>query len=291
MREAARALAAQNLAVVRRIDALLRSGALGAPGSGEAQRRAHRLARISLRNWYSFVEPFASDRGRVREAGPAAIAVLGGFCESGVFPAPRLRQLRMGRGRVCVRYDLGGPAEHGTTLMGGKRLGYRVADSTVDGMRQRLLSLEWRSASSGAVDILLAEHYCFRLEHQQIEDDSGAYELFVMADVSGAWLRRMGTHRPGAFAFWSTRPPGSGLPALPRIGSALHIPGLKFRLPVVPDINLDDLRQLALPLPFLAVEDLRRLPAWLALDGDGELADWAGLGPTPAAVRTRFGDR
>ncbi len=295
--EAAAALAARNRGELDRIGALLRSGRLGPPGSREARRRAQLMARLGLANWYSFLLPFASDPDRVWSVRPDALApVVARYCEATVVPLPRLRELRLGRGRVCARYDLGGAAEEGSTVLGGRRLRYRVRELAVPGGSRRVLGLDWGSASSGSVEVLVAEHYGFRLERTVAADEAGhRCDLFLALDISGGWVRRFGIHRPAAFAFWATRP-GPGEPDPPlvaRVGSAIYLPGLRLRLPIVPDIDFDDVRVLTLPMPFLDAEDLRRgsLPSWLPSDGDLGLDAWTSLGPVPPVLRTYFPDR
>jgi hypothetical protein len=220
-------------------------------------------------------------------------AISARFCESTVFPTPHLRHLLVGRGWVCARYDLGGAEEEGPTVLGGKRSRYSVRDARVDGRARRVLAVEWRSASVGQVEILFADHYGFRLQQRRVVDERGSYDLFLALDVSGAWVRRFGVHRPSAFAFWATRPvEGAGDAADLRVGSALYVPRLRLRLPLLPDVGLNDLRLLAPPVPLLRVEDLlrRTLPEWLPTDGDADLADWTRIGDPPAAVRDLFPD-
>jgi hypothetical protein len=97
------------------------------------------------------------------------------FCESVIVPPPRLRELRVGAGRVCARYDLGAEAEREAwAVVGGRRLRYRLRDLEIGDRRRRVLSLDWRSAAEGAVEILLAEHYAFRFEYRTVEDAGGA---------------------------------------------------------------------------------------------------------------------
>jgi uncharacterized protein (TIRG00374 family) len=295
--EAAAALAARNRSELDRIGALLRAGRLGPPESREARRRAQLLARLGLANWYSFLLPFANDPDRVWSVRPDALApVAERYCEATVVPLPRLRELRLGRGRVCARYDLGGAAEEGSTVLGGRRLRYRVRELAVPGGSRRVLGLDWGSASSGNVEVLVAEHYGFRLERTVVADEAGhRCDLFLALDISGGWVRRFGVHRPAAFAFWATHP-GPGEPGPPvgaQVGSAIYLPGLRLRLPIVPDIDFDDVRVLTLPMPFLDAEDLRRgsLPSWLPSDGDLGLDAWTSLGPVPPALRTYFPNR
>jgi len=118
---AARALSDGNLAQIARIDALLVSGRLGASESAEARARAGQLARLTLANWYSCLLPFANDTQGPRVAMAADIVpVLTAFTEVAVIPPPRLREVRMGGGRVCVQYDLAEDVPETNVVFGGR---------------------------------------------------------------------------------------------------------------------------------------------------------------------------
>jgi hypothetical protein len=194
---------------------------------------------------------------------------------------------------VCARYRLDGPDEEGLTVLGGRRIRYRLRDVGHGGRRRRLMGLDWGSGGTGKTELLVAEHYGFSLHRHEGVEQGIPYELFVALAVSGGWVRRYGVHRPAAFAFWSNRP-GPALDAsAPRVGCGIYFPGLRFRLPLLPDIDLDDFRLLGLPMPLLDAEDLRHgnLPSWLATDGDVALAAWKGVGPPPDELRAMFPDR
>jgi hypothetical protein len=102
-------------------------------------------------------------------------------------------------------------------------------------------------------------------------------------------------HRPQALVFWVT--PGAdsltALPVVPLVGVRLYVPNLVLSLPLLPDVGFEDLRELDLPQPILALETLRgrRHPAWLRVSHETGLAGWSSHGPIPAAVRWRFPDR
>jgi uncharacterized protein (TIRG00374 family) len=294
---AADALAARNRRELGRIGSLLREGRLGPPESREARASAQLLARLALANWYSFLLPFVADPQRVRTVRPEAIAPLASrYCEAVAIPMPRLRELRLGRGHVCARYDLGGTAEEGSTLLGGRALRYRVREMEVGGRVRRVLGLDWGSAGTGTVEALVAEHYGFRLSTTRLtQDDGSRLDLFLALDVSGGWVRRFGVHRPAAFAFWATRASDAApyVPRAPLVGSAIYLPGLRLYLPLLPDIECNDVRLLALPMPFLEAEELRRgaLPAWLSSGGDLTLVAWKGEGPVPPGLRAYFPNR
>lgn len=291
---AAESLAARNRRDLDRIGSLLHAGDLGPPESREARARAHLLARMTLTNWYSFLLPFVADSERVYAVAPEAIApVASRYCEALAVPMPRLRELRLGRGHVCARYDLGAPEEEGWTVVGGQRLRYRVVDRKVGGVIRRVLSLDWRSTGMGKVEVLVEEHYGFRLAETRLSDDDGdRCALFMALEVTGVWIRRHGVHRPEAFAFWATRPSDDApsVPGAARVGAAIYLPGLRLSLPLFPDIEFDDVRLLGLPMPFLDADDLRRgvLPSWLPSEGDLTLAAWTSEGPLPPALRGYF---
>jgi len=67
----------------------------------------------------------------------------------------------------------------------------------------------------------------------------------------------------------------------PLVGICVYIPGLRLELPsLLPDINLDDIRTLELPMPLLPVTQLRRgqLPGWMPVGAHLDFSDWNGVG-------------
>jgi hypothetical protein len=293
---AAEALAGWNRSAIYEIDALLQSGALGRPDTRRARDRAHLLARLRLRNWYSFLFPYARDPERVYSAGPADLAAVTSlFRESSIFPVAQLTEARMGLGGVCVRYDLA-QEKVGWTVMGGKRYRYRVEDVEIDDEVRRVLKFEWRTSAGEAVEIFLSDHYSFKVAYGRSSDHARSSELFLVYAVTGVWVRRHGIHRPYAVAFW-TMQPGPAAPEHPsvaRAGAAIYFPKLTFKLPLfLPRIHLDDWRKLGLPTPFVPADAVQRgdLPDWLPTDAAADLVGWEGLGPIPRRLRTLFPDR
>ena len=74
----------------------------------------------------------------------------------------------------------------------------------------------------------------------------------------------------------------------------MYVRGLRLRLPsVLPDINIDDLRNLELAMPILDMRYLweGRQPVWLGTDADWTFAGWEGYGDVPHCIRERFPDR
>jgi len=140
--------------------------------------------------------------------------------------------------------------------------------------------------------MMLASHYGFRISHDRHPGPESDLDVYSARDVFGAWVCRMGVHRASAFAFWATPPAATlALPRRPLVGSAIHVAALRLKLPLLPDIPLDNLRLLSLPSPVLEVSALQgALPEWLRA-GDGRLVDWRGLGATPLEVTTLLPNR
>jgi hypothetical protein len=292
----AAAFAGRNEGVIDRLDAQLKAGAYGPPGAA-AMTRARAAAKVSLLNVYHFLFELASDADRVLEVDEAALEpVYRSFTDSGLFPSALLVQGRLGRGRVCLRYDLS-RERSGRTVLGGLPLRYRVKNERIEGTCRRVLSLIHPSGSVSHFEALIAEHYCFRISRTLSSGPPAPYQLYAAHEVEGGWVRRWGLHRPAAFIFWAS-PAASDPPQAP-VASALagvrvYIPGLRLDLPVLPSIGLNDLRTLELPRPLLRVDYVRsgRCPRWLVERGEElQMADWQGLGPTPPRVRERFPDR
>jgi hypothetical protein len=286
---AATALAEENATRIAQIDARFRRGAFGDPDSRRARRTAHRLARVSLPNLYHYLFAFADDRNRVYETGPGPLArIAAEFLEPLLFPVAKLRRVRMGAGRGCARYNLDQPSS-GWTNMGGKVRRFRVTDVEIDGRPRRVLAVAYQSASAGSAEILVAEHYSFEVAHVREPGPPAPYELFVVHSLDGVWVRHRGVHRPEAFAYWVSS--GDSASGPPLAGVRIYFPGLRFELPsFLPDIDLEDLRTLGLPMPFLLASYVRGhgQPGWLEADEALDFEDWVGVGPLPGAVRARF---
>jgi hypothetical protein len=288
---AATALADENAVRIAEIDARFRRGAFGDPGRRQARKKAHRLARVSLPNLYHYLFRFANHPDHIYETGARPLArIAAEFLEPLLFPVAQMRRVRMGGGRGCVLYDLDQRVS-GWTHMGGKVRRFRVTDVEIDGRPRRVLAIAYQSASAGSAEILVAEHYSFEVAHVRDPGPPAPYDLFVVHALDGVWVRHRGLHRPEAFVYWvSSRDPGSRPTSL-LAGVRVYFPGLRFALPsFLPDIDLEDLRTLGLPMPFLSASYIRGhgQPGWLEADGALDFEDWVGVGPLPAGVRTRF---
>jgi hypothetical protein len=288
------AYAAANEHMLARLDSLYRAGRFGAPGSRAARSSVLLAARLATRNAYSYVTDFAVDSSCVRQADEAALVrAFESFADPGLYPITRLRRARMGFGRVCLRYDLSGELDTLTT-MGGKQVRVRIRDADVGGEMQRMLSMMLPTGLDDEVEILVPAHYCCRVERERIEGPPAPYDLFLLSDIRGLVLRKWGTHRPRALMFWST-PLDRALDATPAdalVGVRIYVPQLHLRVPLLPDVGFDDLREIDLPQPIVRMAYLRdgAYPDWL----DGRSAGfrgWSGHGPVPPVVRERFPDR
>lgn len=289
-----RAYSDANEAMIARLDSLYRVGRFGTPGSRDARSRVRLAARLATRNAYSYVADFAVDPTRVREADEAALVhAFSSFTDPGLYPITRLRRARMGFGWVCLQYDLAQDLDTLVT-MGGKHVRVRIRDTLVNGEMRRMLSMMLPTGLDDDVEVLVPEHYVCRVEHARIEGPPAPYELFLLNEIQGLWLRKWGTHAPRALMFWTT-PPDRALDASPDdalVGVRIYVPELHLRVPFLPDLGFDDLREIDLPQPIVRLSFVREHahPDWLEGRKAG-FGGWSGHGPIPPVVRERFPDR
>ena len=288
-----RSLAESNEIQIARLDSLRRAGCFGDPASGEAREAAHLMARLSTLNAYAYVARFATASTCIFEAEESTmVRAFKSFSGPGQYPITRLARVRMGLGRICLRYDL--DAELDTMMtMGERSVRVRVADASIEGEERRVLSMMLPTGLDDVVEVLVADHYTARVLHRESEGPPGPYELFLVQDMDGFWLRKWGTHRPRALVFWVT-PRVAGTcspPQVPLVGMRVYVPRLKLRLPFLPDVAFDDLREMDLPQPLLRLEYVRGAPhpEWLQARALG-LDGWHGYGPLPDGLRERFPD-
>lgn len=278
---------------IAEIDSLFRAGCYGSPEDGEAASIAHLLARLITINAYQDLVRLAGDSTAIHESsGQALQEVNERYSDVILFPIIRLERVRLGLGRVCLRFDLDEKAK-GETTHGYKHLKWRVKDEKLDGEERRVLSVDL-PIGHDVVEVLLAEHHTYRVEHVLVDGPPASYECFLVDDIQGGWIRKWGTHRPQAYTFWATPTPTARLPEIPLVGLRLYVPGLRLRLPFfIPDINFDDLREVELPMPILEMEYLRHepVPPWLREADALTFTDWGSYGPVPPLILERFPDQ
>jgi hypothetical protein len=289
------AYAAHNEKRLAAVDSLYHAGRLGEPGSGDARRAAHLMARLATLNAYSYVAAFATDSTCVHEADEGTLArAFASFSDPGLYPITQLRRARMGFGRVCLRYDLAQDLDTLVT-MGARRVRVRVREMEIEGRRRRMLSMMLPTGLDDLVEVLVAEHYACAVEHLVDAEAPAPCETYLLHEMRGLWLRKWGTHRPRALMFWVTPPDAAPamLPESPLVGVRLYVPRLVLRLPFLPDVGFDDLREIDLPQPILRLAYLRRgnHPEWLEPGHGAGFEGWSGHGPVPARLRERFPDR
>jgi hypothetical protein len=288
-----KSLAELNEKQLASIDSLYQAGCFGSPDAGEAQRAAHLLARLTTFNAYAYVARFATDSTQVYEARESTLVrAFGSFSGPGQYPITRLRRARMGLGRICLQYDLHADLDTLVTL-GERRVRVRVCNTDIDGRNMRVLSMMLPTGLDDEVEVLLSDHYTASVSHWRSPGPPAPYELFLIEDIDGFWLRKWGTHRPRALAFWVSPNPTArcALPETPLVGVRVYVPSLKLRLPLLPDVAFDDLREMDLPQPILRLEYLRGShPSWLQARVDG-LGGWRGYGDLPEELRRRFPDQ
>ncbi len=288
-------LSGSNLRALARVDSLYRAGNFGRPGSGEATRGAHLLARLSTRNAYEALLRLALDSTTVYEASESTLAgAFSHFSDPSLFPVTRLVRARFGLGRVCLSYDLSGRLDTLVSL-GEKRVRVRLQETEIDHVRMRVLCMQLPTGLDDMVDVLLAPHFGCAVQRIATEGPPAPAQIDLMDDMDGFWVRKWGIHRPQALVFWVT--PGADtvtvLPTVPLVGVRLYVPNLVLSLPFLPDVGFEDLRELDLPQPILDLDSIRRgsHPEWLRAHSDIGFEGWSCHGPVPAAVRQRFPDR
>jgi hypothetical protein len=311
----ARAHATFNARQIDHIDSLLQAGFYGSPDDPASRQAAHLVARLATINAYRDLVALACDSNHVYEASEAALRDLyTRYSDVNLFVAVRLKSVRIGMGHVCARYDLRKPAE-GVSQHGGKPVRWRVRDVDIEGCERRVLDLEIPTAQNDEVEIYLASHHTCSVEYRRSDGPPAPFEWFQVRDIEGAWVRKWGTHRPTAYMFWvSEFPPlpnegerymvasadsrrsaaaNMEVPSTPFVGLRIYFPDLKLELPLLPDINVDDLRELELPMPILDLEFLRRngQPSWLEVNANLGFKNWEQYGPIPPEIRKRFPDK
>lgn len=302
--------AAFNERQIARIDSLLRSGVWGPPDDPQAMRRAHLLARLTLVNAYRDLVRWAASTDLIYETDGAALtAVAARYSDASLFLGPRLQRLRIGLGRACARYAVDEPGE-GEARHGGRLVEWKIRDMRIQGTERRVIEMKLPTGQDGEVRFLFAAHHTMSISHERASGPP-SFEWFLAHDIEGAWVRKWGTHRPTAYMHWRSGPETAGLPGpapemitlsgftppAPRrdtalVGVRLYVPGLRLRLPILPDIDIDDLREADVILPVLEVDYLRgdRTPAWLEVHDGLGFVDWNGHGEVPVEIRARFPD-
>jgi hypothetical protein len=281
-------------AQLARIDSVYGTGHLGLPGTEQADRAAHLLSRLRTVNTYRHLALLCADTTRVYEANESVLADgIARYSDASLICTIRAQRVRFGLGHACVRYDLSDAVQN-ETMLGGKHVPYRVKDDKVQGLRRRVLSLDLPTGTGGTVEVLLASHYTFEFRYVRSDGPPAPYEWFLVHDIRGGWLRKWGTHHPTAFMFWTTPMDSAAtdMPPTPLVGVRIYIPNLTFKLPLIlPDFDLDDLREIELPQPILRMAYLRehRSPRWLHTDpATLGFGGWGGHGAVPKAIRERF---
>lgn len=287
---------AYNSAQIVRLDSLRRAGNFGLPESARARKQAHLLARMKTINAYSYMIHYGADPDTVWQADESALGpAFASFSDPGIVPLVKLSRARMGLGRMCARYDLS-QKMRSETMIGDRRLAVRIDDVRIQGRTVRCLIMDLPTSLHDVVEVWLTEHVCMDVDHPVIDGPPAAYEAYILEHMQGLWVHKGGIHRPQAFVFWVT--PRSAIdwtvPARPLVGARIYVPHLRLKLPgFLPDIGFEDLRDVDLPQPILALDyfSAQRYPEWLQPMQMRGFKGWEGVGPLPPAMRERFPDR
>jgi hypothetical protein len=276
------------------IDSLYRAGNFGNPKKDVARQQAHIYARLFLLNSYAYMIRFATDRDTVWESdGEAMAPAFATFSDPGVVPLAKLKRARMGLGRMCADYDLSEKLRSEISI-GGRRAGIRIDDVRIQGRTVRALIMDLPTSLHSMVEVWITEHVCIDVEHFVSPGPPAPYEAYILDNMRGLWVHRAGIHRPEAFVFWVTPRASLGdrVPDRPLVGARIYVPHLRLRLPIIPDIGFEDLREVDLPQPILKLEYLQQgqHPNWLATQSRRGFKKWDNIGPLPPELRRRFPD-
>lgn len=282
--------ATRNRRTFASIDSLLRSGVWGAADGRGAQDKAHLLARLRALNSYHYLTSLANDPDRVYEADESTLTELfKSYADVGLYPIARLKNARMGNGRICAQYDLTEDLErrsrHGQIV--------RVGEVRLGSETRRMLSMTLPTALFDDVEILVGEHFACRVEVVASGGPPAPYRLYVLDDIEGMLLRKWGTHKPRALTYWTSEVGDARhtLPSTPLVGSCIYVPGIQLQLPAkLPNIGLENLRSIDLPQPIVDVSYARGSTAfdWLPRRAARGFKGWKAHGPIPPDVRRRF---
>lgn len=289
------AYADSNVTRLAFLDSLLQAGHFGPSTSRSARRQAQLLARLLTLNAYSYMIRYGTDSTQVWQADETTLKpAFDSFSDPGIVPLARLTQARMGLGHMCARYDLSEKIRSETTI-GDMRLSVRVDDVTIQGQPLRALIMDLPTSLNDVVEVWMTEHVSMDVRHLRVEGPPAPYEAYVVENMRGLWVHKAGMHRPEAFVFWVTprEPRRTEVPPVPLVGARIYVPHLVLRLPsILPDIGFDDLREVDLPQPILALDFLKhgRAPLWLRPARQRGFEGWEGVGPVPEAIRARFPD-
>ena len=277
------------------LDSLLSAGRFGPPESGRARRQAHLLARLLTLNSYSYMIRYGTDPAQVWQADETTLRpAFDSFSDPGIVPLARLTQARMGLGHMCARYDLSEKVRSETTI-GDLHLKVRIDDVSIEGRQVRALIMDLPTSLNDVVEVWMTEHVSMDVALLHSNGPPAPYEAFVVERMRGLWVHKAGLHRPEAFVFWVTPRDlrHTRVPQQPLVGARIYVPRLRLRLPsILPDIGFEDLREVDLPQPILALEYLhaKRAPQWLRPAHSRGFEGWEGVGPLPDSLRARFPD-
>lgn len=290
------AYASFNVAMLAYVDSLLQAGALGSPADRDAQRTAHLMARMLAVNSLHYMIALSTHPSVVFEADEASLrSAFTKYSDPGVYPIARMKRGRMGMGQVCVQYDISADMESTMTL-GSQTLRVRVQETELFGQPRRMLIMDLPTILFSVVEVLFDEYFTCKAELIRSNGPPAPYDLYVFHSMSGMYVRKWGTHRPGAMMYWST--PRDlfriGLPRTPLVGSCVYVPGVQLDLPsILPNVGFEDLRAVDLPQPIIALADLDagRYPDWIRRAKPRGFKDWETYGPIPPDLQIRFPDR
>jgi hypothetical protein len=294
-----RAISADNMARIDRIDAAYGNGRYGEPGSDEARENALAAFIYTARVAFDFVLAIAEQREVIYSTSETDLreAFTKSFRNPGIYPIMNLVDARAGFGHFCLQFDVDDPDRREIMVSGEKMRSWtEVVD--IDDVPRRVVNIDMKTFSHDRVHVVYEQFSCGTVREFESEMNGWPIHIATMEELDGQYVRKFGFHKPAALVLWKSKvtadiaPPPSGHRYL---GSAIYIPHLKLDLPwFLPSIGFDDLKRFDFPEPVLstkAVEELRERDIdWMEIRENMRFADWEGEGDVPPFVNDRFPD-
>jgi hypothetical protein len=153
-----------NQSLFAHLDSLYQVGHFGAPGDRASKHNALLMSRLLALNSLHYMVGFATDPNQVYEASEATLRqAFTQYSDPGVYPIVRMQRARMGRGMICVQYDVSTDMESTMTL-GTEQVRIRIGETEFDGKIQRMLMMDLPTIMFQTIEVVLDRHFTCKAE-------------------------------------------------------------------------------------------------------------------------------
>jgi hypothetical protein len=293
------AISADNVELVRRIDAAYRTGHYGPTGDDNSRKNALAAFVYNSETAFDFFLRIAMQEDVIYSTSEADLrkAFTHEFRNPGLYPIVNLRDARAGFGRFCMLFEVDDGQKREIQVAGDKMKAW-TETIDIDQKPTRVVNIDMKTLSHDRVHVVYEKHSCGAVRTFEERADGQAVRIVTMEEIEGQYVRKWGFHRPQAVVLWRSVPEALEPPPAERryLGSAIYFPHLSLELPwFLPDLGFEDLRRFDYPEPLLrrqAFEELRDASLeWLEIKDEQRFASWTGEGDVPAFVSARFPDQ